>query len=189
MATNLKPFRQYSPHDVVNMFSYSGDVSSTINKGLLVRIVGSGIDFSQDPMEFLGAPGASYSNTVSQRYGVPYQIAPCRTGANGVQDEPLGITLWDIRETDENGEKLLYNRRKREELQCVKSGEAVPVLTRGIVYYTGTLCDSGPGSIGPNVNVYAGAAGELSTASDGKLVGKTLGPVDAYAHVLLKLEL
>lgn len=186
---NLKPFRQYNPHDVINMLSYSGDVSSTVNKGTLVKIVGSGVDFSQDPMEFLGAPGASYSNTVSQRYGVPWQVAPCQTGAAGVQDQPLGLTLWDVRETDENGEKLLYNRRKREELQCVKSGEAVPVVTRGLFYYTGTLCDSGPGSVGANTAVYAGANGELSTAADGKLVGRTVGPVDAFAHVLLKLEL
>lgn len=187
---NLRPYRDIDPHDIVNLFSYSGNVPDAgVKKGTLVKIVGSGADFSQDPNEFLGAPGAAYNNTVSQRYGVPYQVAPCQTGADGVQDEPLGITLWDIKEVDENGEKLLYNRRKREELQCVKSGEAVPVATRGTFYYTGTLCDSGPGSVGPNTRVYAGANGELSTSADGKVVGKTLGPVDAYAHVLLKLEL
>lgn len=186
----LKPFRDYDPHDVVNYFSYSGNIPDAgISKGTLVKIVGSGLDLSQDPMEFLGAVGASYSNTVSQRYGVPYQIAPCQTGLGGVQDEPLGITLWDIKEVDENGEKLIFNRRKREELQCVKSGEAVPVATRGIFLYSGNLTSGGAGTVGPNTSVYAGADGELTTATDGKLVGKTLGPVDAFSHVLLKLEL
>ena len=186
----LKPFRDIDPHDVVNFFSYSGNIpDGGVSKGTLVKIVGSGMDLSQDSIDNIGSVGASYSNTVSLRYGTPWQVAPCQTGAGATQDEPLGLTLWDIKEVDENGEKLLFNRRKREELQCVKSGEAVPVVTRGVVYYSGNLTSGGAGTVGPNTSIYAGADGELSTASDGKVVGKTLGPVDAFSHVLLKLEL
>jgi hypothetical protein len=44
----------------------------------------------------------------------------------------LGIMLRDVRNKDENGENLLYYPEKKEELQCVVSGEAVPIATKGL---------------------------------------------------------
>jgi len=185
----LRPFRDYSPHDVVNMFSYSGNVPNAgVPKGTLVKIVGSGVQGHQNPVSNLGAPGAAFNGTVSMRFGNPWQVAPCQTGAAGVQDKALGITLWDVKEVDENGNKLLYNRLAQDERQCVLSGETVPVLTRGLIYYSGTLTQGGAGSVGPNVDVYAGANGELSTSSDGVRVGKTYGAVDAYLFQVIKLD-
>ena len=53
------------------------------------------------------------------------------------KDVPLGMLLYDVREDDENGEKLIFNPRKAAENDYVISGQAVPILTRGIVLYSG----------------------------------------------------
>ena len=61
---------------------------------------------------------------------VPYKVE--KATDTGVGIKPLGILLRDVRNKDENGENLLYYPEKKEELQCVVSGEAVPVATRGL---------------------------------------------------------
>jgi hypothetical protein len=185
----LAPFRIANESDVVNLFGFDGPVASTVEKGTLVKIKGSGAQLTDSPVGDVGTPGASFGNTVSIRYGATWKLDLCTTGSAGTKDEPLGVTLWDVRETDENGSKLLFSPQKQAELQAVLSGQAVPVLTRGIVSYSGTLTSAGEGSVAANVPIYAGAAGELVTSTDGTKVGKTLGAVDGNLHVLLKLEL
>lgn len=187
----LKPFRQYNENDVINLFAFDGTVSTAgVNKGTLVKLASSGFRNTDDPtLAWTNGPGASFDGTVSMRYEVPWKVQLCQTGSAGVKDVPLGITLYDIKEWDENGEKLIFNPRKAAELQCVLSGMAVPVLTKGLVLYSGTLTNGGEGSIGPGATVYAGANGELGTATTANAVGKTLGGADADGYVLLKLEL
>jgi len=92
----------------------------------------SGWDTSQEFNE-LGAVGAAYANTVSLRYGVKAQVA--KHSATGTR--PFGMLLYDVRETDENGEKLIYKPRKAAEMQCAISGQAVPVVRRGMFLYSG----------------------------------------------------
>jgi hypothetical protein len=53
------------------------------------------------------------------------------TGAKG-EDHCLGMTLYQTAKNDENGEKLLYNPQKQEELQAMLPGQAVPIATKGI---------------------------------------------------------
>ena len=43
------------------------------------------------------------------------------------------MTLYQTAKNDENGEKLLYNPQKQEEKQAMLPGQAVPILTKGIV--------------------------------------------------------
>ena len=154
---NLKAFRQYSEHDVVNLFSLTGNgITLPFNKGTLVSVNGDGWknDASSD-LDMLGDVGAAYSNTVSQRYGVPACVTVAATG-----DNILGITLYDVKETDENGEKLVFNPRKAAELQAVVSGQAVPVMTKGVVLYNGvTGTPAGGGA------AYAAANGIISATS------------------------
>jgi len=176
---NLKGFRQYSEHDVVNLFSYSGD-STLVYKGTAVKVVG-GLDLGSDTggIEALGSIGNSYSNTVSQRFGVAAKVAPA-----GGSDAVLGLTLMDVRELDENGEKLVFNPRKAAEMGVVVSGQAVPVLTRGVVTYVGLTGNAG-------ASVYLGSAGALNTTSTSNTkVGKLLSSAAAVTDaVLLKIEL
>ena len=98
---NLKAFRQYDEHDVVNLFSLTGNsITVPFNKGTLVAVTGDGWknDASSD-LDMLGNPGQSFTNMVSQRYGVPACVTVAATG-----DNILGVTLYDVKETDENGE-------------------------------------------------------------------------------------
>ena len=184
MATQLRPFRDYDEHDVVNLFALSG--SYPANKGLMVTVMGNGWKNTDEPFDMVGAPGASYANTVSQRYGLNSYVRAAASGEN-----VLGMTLYDVRETDENGEKLIYNPRKAVEMGCVISGQAVPVLTRGVVLYSGTQLASQ--TVGAGVPIYAHNDGELTIALTplGTLqkVGNALGAKDTNNHVLIKLDL
>jgi hypothetical protein len=70
------------------------------------------------------------------------------------------MTLLDIRELDENGEKLAFNPRKVAEMGVVISGQSVPVLTRGTVLYSG-------------VTATAGQVAQIAFAGNGELVAST----------------
>lgn len=184
MAHDLRPFRSYDEHDVVNLFAYSGD-STLVKKGLAVAVVGNGWtnDANSSPVEMLGSVGASYANVTSQRYG-----AKARVGLAASGDSILGLTLMDIRETDENGEKLLFNPRKAAEMNVVISGQVVPVLTKGLVTYSGAA-NVAAGSVA----YVSGSNGELAGAAqlptNATKVGKWLSANDANGVALLKIEL
>lgn len=184
MAHDLRPFRQYDESDVVNLFAYNGD-STLVKKGLAVAVVGSGFtnEEGSSPIDFAGSVGASYANVVSQRYGVKAKVGLAASG-----DAILGLTLMDIRETDENGEKLVFNPRKAAEMGVVVSGQAVPVLTRGVVSYSGAsnVAAGFYAFVSGSNGELAGAAAVPSTATK---VGKWLSRNDTKNIALLKIEL
>jgi hypothetical protein len=184
MAHNLKPFRDYDEHDVVNLFAYSGD-STLVVKGLVVKVMAPGFNpgiTNVSPTSTNGNAGGDFGNiAVSLRYGVNSKVTVAASG-----DAALGLTLMDVRETDENGEKLLFSPRKAAEMGVVISGQAVPVLTKGLVMYSGTNATAGHVA-------YVGATdGELASAAslptNAVKVGRWLG--SAVQNVaLLKIEL
>ena len=176
---NLQPFRNYDEKDVINLFAFSGSLPAT--KGTLVKVVKEAGWKATDEMSMLGDVGASFGNTVSQRYGVAAKVAASTTG-----ETPLGILLMDVRETDENGELLKFNPRKAAEMQAVLSGQAVPIVTRGTFLYNGV---GGTPSAGGTA--YAGAAGTITASSAGSAVaiGTFLGAKDANDNVLVKINL
>jgi hypothetical protein len=184
MAHNLRPFRQYSESDVVNLFAFSGD-STLVTKGLAVKVAGDGWtnEANSSPVEALGSVGASYNNVVSQRYGAKARVVVAASG-----DAILGLTLMDIRELDENGEKLVFNPRKAAEMGVVISGQAVPILTKGLVLYSGAS-----NVLAGSIAYVSGAAGELAGAAtlpgNATRVGKWLSKNDSNNTALLKIEL
>ena len=115
-TTDLKPFRSYDDHDVLNLFGYRG----ILDRGTLVKPSGSGWITTETDTAFLGAVGNDYQNTVSHRYGVKTVVVAAGTG-----DPVCGMTLYDVKEDDENSEKLVFNPRKADELNSVLSGQAV----------------------------------------------------------------
>jgi len=193
MAHDLRPFRQYSEQDVVNLYAYSGD-STLVRKGLVVKIMGDGFapdttSNGYDVNQRLGDVGAAYNNVVSQRYG-----ATPKVGATASGDRAVGLTLMDIRETDENGEKLVFNPRKAAEMGVVISGQAVPILTKGIVMYSGvTVTDANAtphaivgGTNGELIAITHSAYSAISHSATrvGRWLGKSVNGVAA-----LKIEL
>jgi len=73
-------------------------------------------------------------------------------------------------------------------MEAVLTGQAVPVVTRGIFLYSGaTLAGETPVA---GSKLYCGAAGEITTGSAGNVqVGTALGGKNTASHVLLKLSL
>jgi hypothetical protein len=172
----LRPFRDYDEKDVINLFAYSGAVP--LNKGTLVKIA-VGFRNDLDTLEMLGSYGDfAVSNVVAQRYGALPKVVVADTGSN-----PVGMTLFDIRELDENNIPLKYNLRKAAEMEAVLSGQAVPVVTRGTFLYSGAV-----GSVTAGSDAYAGSAGQISATGTFK-VGKFLGPTGADGSCLVWLNI
>ena len=200
MSCTLKPFRDYDEHEVLNLFAFSGTIPVT--KGHMVSIVGDGWQNAQGDdhdghWQMLGAPGGGLApdNTVSQRYGVfngsTGKGSAVKIAADDATDV-VGMLLYDVKEEDENGEKLIYNPRKAAEMEVALSGQAVPVLTRGIVLYDGEQLTADAPSAGVKLYVSAasGNEGELTTTDGGgSVVGIALGKKDDDGNVLVKVLL
>lgn len=178
----IKPLRVLDEHNVVNWFKFNPTGTYPAVKGSLVKVI-SGV-MQDQTLQQLGDVGAHYDNIVSQRYGVQPFVG--LTTASG--DFPLGILLYDVRETDENGEKLAFHPDKQARMQAVLSGQAVPIATKGIFLYSGvsgTAVAGQPAYANGNGGIQAGGAGTTTATK----VGNFLGPADANGWVYLKLDL
>ena len=187
----LKPFRDYDEHDVLNLFAF-GDaavslgVSDVVYAGSVVKIK-TGWSNSDETQDMIDSVGKAYDNTVSQRWGVTAEVEYC----NGGSETPLGVTIFDVREYDENQEALKFNPRKQDELQAVLTGQAVPVATKGTFpFATGAWVADGA-AVAAGDSIYASGNGQVTPtlASVNTKVGKALGGPDSDGAVLVKLEL
>ena len=183
MPSKLLPFRDYDEHEVINLFKYAGTIP--VDQGTIVSI-SEGWTQSQNT-ELLGAVGKSYNNTVSDRYGVTASVNAAGTG----DANPLGMLLHSVKEEDENGEKLIYNPRKVAEMEVVLSGQAVPIVSRGVFLYSGSAIQAQTVTAGQKL--YSAADGLLTTGNHLGAqvpVAQALGAVDTtYRSILIKLEL
>ena len=194
MALRILPFRQYSDHDVVNLYSVIGsDVNDATtdsgagDAGVFVKV--SNGNFDADPItyqtnSYLGKTDYPFVGTTEMYPEVNLKI----TGAKD-EDHCLGMTLYQTAKNDENGEKLLYNPHKQEELQAMLPGQAVPIATKGIFTlssdaFDGPLTDYAPGnriklsSTAGKVTGFATIA--LSAITTGDLVAED----KVFGHVL-----
>jgi len=176
MAHRLLPFRQYDENDVVNLFAL--DISSITDfttklpssdginaDGVLVKVSngdGTGGDVNDYGTE-QSDMFATYSSPVGRNpYPFnPLRVAPATAGDSGA----IGLTLNQTLHVDENGEKLLFNPVKKDELQAVLSGQTVPVISKGIVTLNEVAFDTVPTTAGDAL--YPAAGGKLSTTVGG----------------------
>ena len=194
--TRLLPNRNYDDNDIINEFSFD---QSSGEAGTFVKVVAC--DLSRDPVEYVDSPyfGNELGNATSQYPEVVSKVGVCGTGDGGAC---LGMLHRDVRDVDENGEKLHFYPIKQQELQCVLSGEAVPILKEGQVdiNYRGLA-----GGVAPNINdaavlvangqVTGVAHSALTTAQTKDVVGKFIGTgiresqqtADAFAGVYARL--
>jgi len=168
MALRLYPFRQYSDHDVINMFanqivddnpSTDGDGSA----GVLVKVLSGNL--KKDVIEF--ASSSSYLGKTDYPFlgADKYPQVPLRCIAATTGSPVLGVTLNQTIKNDENGEKLLYNPIKADELQAVLSGQAVPVATRGLFTFDETAYTKGSTFIPGALAVVSATAGTMDGVS------------------------
>lgn len=164
----IKPFHDNDPHDEINLYAldYSDlganpemnvEASGIFDSGVFVYITEADLD--KEPLNFGTNPylGKDYA---SKGVYVQYPDVPLKMKAvtNDTGVDILGVTLLQTLTHDENGEKLLYYREKKDELHCVLPGEAVPVATNGWFTFTEDAVVSGaePTS-GAKVYLKAGA--------------------------------
>jgi hypothetical protein len=189
MSQKLLQLRTYDERDVINVYALSGyvaDTTTVIYRGLVVKVAGNGwMADAQNPIEFLGGPSAFQpSNVVSQRYGVGPKMVPTNAG-----DVALGMTLYDIRETDENGELLKFRPRKAAEMEACISGQAVPVVRKGMFHISGLTTGNGiTGAITAGSQLYVGANGTLSSLASGAAVGIALGSTDSHGGTIVYFD-
>ena len=176
MANRLLPFRQYDENDVINLFANdTADAKPSTNgngsAGVFVSVGATdargGGNFSNDPITYVGRSelGPTYDHTRNLYPEVQLKVTAAAVGAKA--GEVVGITLKQTVETDENGERLLYNPVKKDEIQAVLSGQACPVATRGIFTLTTDAIDHGDASKFPT----PGQACVMSPATAGKVSG------------------
>lgn len=184
MAIRLLPFRQYNDHNVVNLFA--GDfsdgaalstpfVNGDNDNGVFVKV--SAGDMTKAPVEYennsyLGKTNYPYIGR-DQYPVVPLKFTPATTGS-----PCLGVTLNQTLTHDENGEKLIYYPQKAIELQAVMTGEAVPVLSKGLV----TLSEAAVDETADHTASWMlpGQAIALSPYNAGKVTGMSRAQIDDH---------
>jgi hypothetical protein len=176
---NLKPFRDYDEHDVINLFAVN---SASANKGTVVVADGNGINLKDATSLDNLSP---YGNTLSAQYNVPWTVSAAASGAS--KGSIVGLLLKDVRTVDENGERLIFNPRKAAEMDVIISGQAAPILTKGLVLVSGIV---GTPNYGSGAAVSDAGGGDLKViAYNNATVGKFLGPKNDEGYALLKIEL
>lgn len=181
---NIKPFRDYDEHEVINLFAVSG---ASVNKGTFVTALGSG---------FVPGAASTYDdnsdidNVFSARFNVPHLLKAAPSGTK--KAAVLGLLLKDVRTVDENGYPLKFEPRKAAEMDVVISGEAAPVVKRGVFLYSGingtpafgsglAIADAGDGSL-KAVDPSASGAADL-------IVAYALGPKNSEGYALIDVKL
>lgn len=184
---NLKPFRDYSEHDVLNLFKL---VDQTGSKATPVVISNSGWNNNNSAPKVAVDLASSLGNP--NIYSPRWDIYPAvRKAVSG--EKPLGITLYDVREVNQFNYPLIYDKQRREEAQAVVSGQAVPIVAKGLFlvgpFQTGEvpapgkyLAVRGTGEIG----VSATATGVSGVALP--VFGEFLGYKDTDGYALARIN-
>lgn len=197
ISDRLLPFRIVDEYNVINFYSLTVEGPA----GLFVTPTA----FDPDETEGYGGEdvGSAASGTYSKRYAVLNKIAPSASGDN--KYSVLGVTLRTTTEKDENGNRLIYNPQKAEEMGVSILGQSVPVLTRGVLTlqkaaYTGTpevgfvgvIDPAGGGKIAAiDPAILNTVIDDVDQPTDADVVGKFLSDESSKfgGYAIFKLEL
>lgn len=167
----ILPLENIDPRSVINMFAMnvandkitdSGDGDA----GVVVTVLSG--NFGDNPVEykidsflgFAGGPNMGYN-------GFPEVQLKIKKAAS--TDAPLGITMYETANKDENDEKYIRYPDKRASANVVTSGQAVPVFTKGLATFTYRAFGTGTSkSYVPPVNSVL-----IQSATDGLMTGIT----------------
>lgn len=182
---NLKPFRDFSQHDVINLFAYDG----TATAGTLVKINTNWKDIYGEGLSLSNL--STVGNTMSSSF-VPVGKV---TKTTSYTDKPLGVLLKNVLEVDENGTPLIWEPQLLAERDAVLPQQAAPVLTKGIILINDidTTANSPGGGGYPVIGAaaYVGTNGRIAT--DGVVrIGTFLSEVTettANGYCLLRLNI
>lgn len=153
---NLKPFRDFSQHDVINLFAYDGVATA----GTLVKIDTNWKDVYGESLSLSNL--SSIGNTMSSSFTPVGKV----TKTTSYTDKPLGVLLKNVIEVDENGTPLIWEPQLLAERDAVLPQQAVPVLTKGLILVNDIDIAGNSGSGGYPVigaAAYAGTNGRITT--------------------------
>lgn len=174
----LKPFRDYSEHNVVNLFALD---ASSGDRGQFVSMV------SFDPDNHSNF-GAQLPGTPSYAYSADYIVnARVKLAASGTTS-CLGMLLYDVRLNLPylNMPANLAEPFRLAEQQVVPSGRAVPILTKGIVEIAFAEGTPGPGTGAYISNTTPGGLRCAAAGSAGQ-VGTWLSSSGVDGYAILKV--
>lgn len=204
MSTRIHPDRTVAPHDEISHFALADEyVNSNItgvgfgDAGIFVTIASGNL--SLDPVTFTSNPYLGKTDYPFVGFNAYPEITrKVRPAASG-DITPLGITLTQTAEYDENGQKLLYYREKADAMQIALPGESVKIATRGIFTLFASAVD---GVLTPGASFKLSAtSGKITGAanSDSAALGLVLGsgtrgangaPIaDAYSGAFYQIKL
>ena len=181
MAIRILPFRQYAEEDVVNLYANSAANNAVTDSGagdagVFVQVDAG--DLSLDPIQY---ENNSYLGKTDYPFigRDQYPVVPLKVKAADTTSACLGLTLLQTANFDENGEKLLYYPQKKLETQSVLTGEAVPVLTKGIVTLAASANRAGGlATVGPLSDFAPGNWLVIDDVTDGKVSGVAQNDTD-----------
>lgn len=218
MATRLEPYRDYSEHEVINLFSLAvadnqdlhlwgpGDaLSGDQDAGVIVSAVATAASLPGDlPGTFSDKDSAGATTSLRKYLGASgqphvgfnaYPVAGMNVEPSGGSSlAPLGVTLKQTLAYDENDENLLRYPLKKDELQAVLPGQVVPILTRGLVLLNALAFETGATpAVGEGLDLSTNDAGTFAAGGAGALgkivaVGVQKGPSPAGAKYLCKIS-
>ena len=183
MSLRILPFRQYSDHDVVNLYALENNLvldattgTGGGDAGVFVKV--SAGNFDADPITYqtnayLGYTSYPFLGTTEMYPEVNLKITGASSG-----EIPLGLTLFQTAKNDENGEKLLYNPQKQTELQALLPGQAVPVATKGVFTISKDAFD------GETSDYTIGGGIQMSYTNVGKITGADRTADAAFGSVI-----
>jgi hypothetical protein len=191
MATRLEPFRDYSEHEVINLFSLAvaadQDLSawkagaSDVNDAGVVVAASAGAKIpgdlpSSNALITDGTTSLRKYLGASDQAHVGYNAYPIvEMTVEAATANPIGITLKQTLAYDENDENLLRYPLKADELQSVLPGQAVPILTRGLVLLSASAFSDVAGiGAGAGIELDDGNAGQFKLLAAGTKVGTCL---------------
>ena len=187
MAKRILPYRDYSEHDVINMFAldvtgetladFKSNGIGNFDAGVVVSVSAGALpgEVSElratTPDNLRDYLGASFSGAHIGFNGYPANTGMTVAPADGT-GRALGITLRETLAFDENGEKMISYKQKLDEAQGVLPGQSVPVFTKGLILLSASAFASAP-ALGDDLEV-SSTAGKLETATTGTVVGTVL---------------
>jgi len=139
--------------------------------GVLVKVLSG--NMNKDVIDFIDT---SYLGKTDYPYlgADKYPTVPLRVTAATKDAAVLGITLRQTVQNDENGEKLIYNPVKRDELQAVLSGQASPVARKGTFTFDEAAYEKNSDFAPGNVAVVSATAGKMSGVAWASISGETV---------------
>lgn len=193
MAIRLLPFRDYDEHDVVNLFKSAGNLSDFIDlsdaakrstpqgdAGVFVTVSAGDLTGDWDPVDVTSNPASLLGKTDYPHVGrntYPQAALSVSPTAGTATESCIGITLRQTVARDENGENLLYNPVKKDELFGVLPGEAVPVLSKGLITLSADAIDGDGGVDDVGKLLQTAADGKVAIVARGSATNQVVGQI------------